>query len=430
MSANIPKTTLKRVVIIGGGFGGLQLAKKLDKNIFEVVLVDRCNYHQFQPLLYQVATSALEPGSIAFPFRKDFQHVRNLYFRLANLLSIDKERKIILTTIGEIEYDYLVLATGTTTNYFGMDRIRAAALPMKSIAEAMNLRNAILLNLEKALVSTDVQEIISLLTVVIVGGGATGVEIAGALAEMKSYVIPKDYPDLKGHDYRIILVEGTDRLLSCMSMASSENARLSLEKMGVELRLSCRVTDYVDGAVVLGDGEMVATQNLIWVSGVAVQPIEGLGPEVYGRGGRIKVNGFNMVDSNLFVIGDAALISEDAAFRSGHPQVAQVAIQQGERLANNLLMIERGLEPIPFRYNDKGSMATIGRNRAVVDLHKIHFTGFLAWAAWMLVHLLSILGMRNKVQTLLTWMWSYITYDQSLRLIFRPTQTSKSEENK
>lgn len=431
MSANIPKSNrYKRVVIVGGGFGGLKLAKALDKEVFEVVLIDQYNYHQFQPLLYQVASAGIEPGAIAFPFRKDFQQVANTYFRLATMLSVNPQAKSINTSIGEIEYDYLILATGTDTNYFGMERIRKAAMPMKSIAEAMNLRNSILLNLEAALTTTDDAAIERLLTVVVVGGGATGVEVAGAISEMKRYILPKDYPDLDSSRYRILLLEGSDRLLRNMSQQASRDSLRFLGQMGVEVRLSCRVVDYDDGAVVLDSGERIETENLIWVSGVAPRPTEGLATESYGRGGRIKVDQTNRVElyDNIYAIGDMCLMSGDMEFADGHPQVAQVAMQQGRCLAINLALIERGAAAVPFRYNDKGSMATVGRNRAVVDLRRVQLSGFVAWVIWMVIHLISLLGVRNKLEALTAWTWSYVTYDQSLRLIFRPTprNTDKS----
>lgn len=418
MSFNIAGTGKKRVVIVGGGFGGLKLANRLKNHNFQVVLIDKNNYHQFPPLLYQVASSGLESGSISFPFRKIFQKRKDVYFRLAEVKTVVKEQNIIQTSIGDLKYDYLILATGTTTNFFGNENIQKHALPMKTIEEALVLRNAILCNLEKATVTTDPAKRQALMNIVIVGGGATGVEISGVLSEMKRFVLPKDYPDLKQSSMNIYLIEGSPRLLSVMSEEASEHAEKFLEEMGVTIMLNKKVTDYQEGKVLLDDGSAIESQTLIWVSGVTATHFEQIGKEMTGRGGRILVNEFNQLpeSQNIFAIGDVCLQTEPD-FPNGHPQVAQVAIQQGNLLADNLINIENGLPLKPFHYKDLGTLATVGRNKAVADIKNIKFQGFFAWLIWLFIHLRSILGIKNKLVILIEWIWSYFTYDQSIRLI-------------
>ncbi|CAK7068657.1 MAG: NADH dehydrogenase [Parabacteroides sp.] len=418
MSFNIAGTGKKRVVIVGGGFGGLKLANRLKNRNFQVVLIDKNNYHQFPPLLYQVASSGLESGSISFPFRKIFQKRKDVYFRLAEVKAVVKEQNIIQTSIGDLKYDYLVLATGTTTNFFGNENIQKHALPMKTIEEALVLRNAILCNLEKATVTTDPAKRQALMNIVIVGGGATGVEISGVLSEMKRFVLPKDYPDLKQSSMNIYLIEGSPRLLSVMSEEASEHAEKFLEEMGVTIMLNKKVTDYQEGKVLLDDGSAIESQTLIWVSGVTATHFEQIGKEMTGRGRRILVNEFNQLpeSQNIFAIGDVCLQTEPD-FPNGHPQVAQVAIQQGNLLADNLINIENGQPLKPFHYKDLGTLATVGRNKAVADIKNIKFQGFFAWLIWLFIHLRSILGIKNKLVILIEWIWSYFTYDQSIRLI-------------
>lgn len=416
---NIPQTTKKRVVIIGGGFAGLNLANKLDSNLFQIVLVDKTNYHLFQPLLYQVATSGLEVSAITFPFRKGFQYKRDHYFRMATLQTIEPERNKIITSIGELEYDYLVIATGAETNFFGMKRIEEAALPMKSAGQAIVLRNHILRNIEKAVNIPDDVCPEALLNIVIVSGGASGVEVTGALLEMKRYILMKDYPELDISKVRIILIEGSDRLLRNMAPEASATAYNYLSKMSAEICLNEQVVDYDDGAVVLKSGNRILTDTLIWVSGVKSVRVGGLIETAYSSGGRLLVNPYNLINGyhNIYAIGDNCLQVHDDNYAKGHPQLAQVAIQQGKLLAENL---KRGLNSTPlkpFAYKDLGSMATIGRNCAVVEIRDLHFGGFIAWVMWLVVHLFSLLGAKNKVQTAINWCWSYFSYDQSLRVI-------------
>lgn len=418
MEIQIPRTRLKRVVIIGGGFGGITFAEHLDEKLFQVVLIDKYNYHQFQPLLYQVASSGLEPSSISFPFRKMFDKKKNFYFRLAEVTCIHSDQNRVETNIGTIDYDYLVIAAGTTTNFFGNEQIMTNAIPMKSVEEALSLRNTLLLNLEKALDCSDPKKRQGFLNVVIVGGGATGVEIAGAISEMKRYIIPKDYPDLKDSNMNIYLIEGTGKLLSNMTEESSATALKFLKKMGVKVVLNNLVVSYENGKVVMQSGREIKTETLIWVSGVTAERFGNLSPEVVGKGGRLLVNEYNQLKGyvNIFAIGDICLQNEED-YPMGHPQVAPVAIQQGKLLANNLKRMQKGNSLRLFRYNNQGTLATIGRNKAVADIKKIRLSGFPAWAVWMLVHLRSILGVKNKLMVLIDWIWNYVTYDQSQRFI-------------
>lgn len=418
MGFNIADTDKKRVVIIGGGFGGLKLANRLKGSHFQVVLIDKNNYHQFPPLLYQVASSGLESSSISFPFRKLFQKREDFYFRLAEVEAVIRERNLIRTSIGELRYDYLVIASGTVTNFFGNEVIQQKALPMKTIEEALILRNTLLTHFEKATVCTDPAEKQALMNIVIVGGGATGVEVSGVLAEMKHFVLPKDYPDLKQSEMNIYLVEGSPKLLSAMSEEASEHARRFLEEMGVTVMLQKKVVDYKDDKAILDDGSFITTKTVVWVSGVTATRFEQISNDELGRGGRILVDEYNRLagSSNVFAIGDVCLQTE-TDYPNGHPQVAQVAIQQGKLLAANLKRIESGLPLKPFHYKDLGTLATVGRNKAVADLHKVKLHGFIAWLVWMGVHLRSILGVKNKIMVLIEWIWSYFTYDQSIRLI-------------
>lgn len=420
MGCNIPKTDKKRVVIVGGGFGGLKLAQKLTNSNFQVVLVDKNNYHQFPPLIYQVASSGIEPSSIAFPFRRLFQKRKDFYFRLAQVRGILSDEKAIDTSIGKISYDYLVLAAGTTTNFFGNKEIEEASIPMKTLSESMGLRNAILDNLERALTCTSAKERQELLNVVIVGGGATGVEIAGALSEMKNFVLPKDYPDLPNSLMNIYLIESQPRLLAAMSEKSSANVLKYLRSMGVNVLLNQRVTDYKDHTAYINDGSAIATRTFIWVTGVAAQKVEGIPAESVSRGGRILVNEYNQVQGleDVYCIGDQCLMpNADPAWENGHPQLAQVAIQQGNLLASNLKCLEKGKTLKPFRYKNLGTMATVGRNKAVAEFAGMKMGGFFAWLMWLVVHLRSILGVRNKFIVFFNWMINYFSYGQSLRLI-------------
>jgi hypothetical protein len=421
MSINIPQSPLPRVVIAGGGFGGLKLAQELDSRHFQVILIDHHNYHQFPPLIYQVASSGLEPSSIAFPFRSALRKKTGFVFRLAEVQGVAPERNLLLTSVGEVKYDYLILACGGTTNFFGNDQIARHSLPMKTLYESMNLRNVLLQNIEKALVSDDEERRNALLTVAIVGGGPSGVEIAGALAEMKRYVLPKDYPYLDSSLFRIHLLDASPRLLQAMSERSSETAARGLREMGVEIHTGTMVSDYDGKTLRLSDGSEMKTRTVIWVSGIVANAVEGIQAEALGRGRRILVDEYNEVKglTNVFAIGDQCLMTADANYPNGHPQLAQVAIQQARLLARNLRARQEGKPLSPFHYKDLGSMATIGRNRAVAEIGGAKWGGFTAWMLWLVVHLRSILSVRNKVIVLLNWIWNYVTYDRSLRLILK-----------
>ena len=420
MAFNLPKTDKKRVVIVGGGFGGLKLANKLRNSDFQVVLVDRNNYHQFPPLIYQIASAGIEPSSISFPFRKIFQKRSNFFFRMAEVRSVFPEQNILQTSIGKVRYDYLVLAAGTTTNFFGNKNVEEHAIPMKNVSEAMGLRNALLENFERALTCASETERQELLNVVIVGGGATGVEVAGALSEMKNHVLPKDYPDMPSSLMNIYLIEAGTRLLPAMSEQTSQHVLNYLRKMGVNVLLNKMVTDYDHHRVILKDGSQIATRTFIWVSGVAAEKITNLDGEHLGRGARIIVDEHNRVKGfdNIFSIGDQCIMPEgDPNYPGGHPQLAQVAIQQGKLLARNLTALEKGKSLKPFRYRNLGAMATVGRNRAVAEFSTMKMAGFWAWIMWLVVHLRSILGIRNKSIVLFNWVWNYFSYAQSLRFI-------------
>ena len=411
----------KKIVIVGGGFGGIELAKKLNNQAVEITILDKHNYHTFQPLLYQVATGGLEADSIAFPIRKIFKGQKNLNFRVTEVYSVDAERRQLNTSIGMMQYDYLILATGSTSNFFGQAEIEENAMPMKSIPEALNLRSLILQHLEEALIATDKVLKSKLLNFVIVGGGPTGVETAGAIAELKKHVLHNDYPELDIDDVNIYLIEGSPELLGPMSKISQVKSQEFLEELGVTVYTNSRVQSYDGSILKLIDGREIYSATVIWSAGVKGVVIDGIAPERIVRGNRLQVNEFNQVlgYQDIFAIGDvAAMFSEE--YPNGHPGVAPVAIQQGKNLAKNLIRTVNGESMLPFKYFDKGAMATVGRNRAVVDINKIHFQGIFAWFTWMFVHLMTLVGFRNKLVVFVNWVWSYFSYDRGTRLIIRP----------
>lgn len=418
MEFNVPVTDKKRLVIVGGGFGGLTLAQRLGKSDFQIVLIDKNNYHQFPPLLYQVATAGLEAESISFPFRKIFQKQKNIYFRLAEVTAVVAEQNRIETSIGSLAYDYLVLAAGTVTNFFGNENIIRNSLPMKSIEEGLILKNKLLTNLEKVITCTDPGERQAYMNVVVVGGGATGVEVSGALSEMKRFILPKDYPDLKAEELNLYLIEGAPKLLGALSEEASMHTERFLNGMGVKILLNKKVVDYKDDIVYLEDGDTIPTKTLIWVSGVTAVSFDKIAKEQTGRGRRLLVDEYNRVQGtpNIFAIGDICLQTEKD-YPNGHPQVAQVAIQQGRLLAGNLIQLSKNKPMKAFHYRNLGSLATIGRNKAVADIHSFKLHGFTAWLVWLIVHLRSILGVKNKIFVLINWIWNYITYDLSMRFI-------------
>ena len=428
MSINIQRNQKKRVVIVGGGLGGLRLAEDLYGSGMQVVLIDKNNFHQFPPLIYQIASAGIDPSSISFPFRQIFRKRKDFYFRMAEARMVDTEKKILQTSIGKIDYDYLVLAAGATTNFFGNKNIEEWAIPMKTVPEAMGLRNALLSNFERALTCATEEERQELLNVVIVGGGATGVEIAGALSEMKRYVIPYDYPDMDSSLMHIYLIEAGDRLLAGMSQDSSKKAYDFLKSMGVDIQFGKMVTDYREHKVIMKDGTEIPTRTFLWVSGIRANAMPGISEDHLGRGFRFKVDQFNRIPglNDVFAIGDQCLQTTDPAYPNGHPQVAQVAIQQAKNLAKNIKRINEGHADdnslTPFKYNNLGSMATIGRNKAVVEIGKFRSQGFFAWILWLVVHLRSILGVKNKMMVLLNWLWKYVSYNDSIRMITYATK--------
>jgi NADH dehydrogenase len=412
----------KRIVILGAGFAGLQLARHLSNTPYDITLIDRYNYHQFQPLFYQVATARIEPSSISFPLRKIFQRKKNIHIRLAEVKEINSRENKVLTNIGEYEYDYLVVATGCTTNFFGNKQIEELAFPMKSTTEAMALRNRILLNFEDAFNAND-HEMAKIMNLVVVGGGPTGVELAGALAEMKKNVLPKDYPDMDFSRLNVYLLEGSPVILGPMSDASHKKSRLYLEQLGVQVWTEAIVEQYDGVTVRLKDGRNIVTRNLIWAAGVSGNLPGGFSPETVQRGNRVKVDRFNKVEGtdNIFAVGDIAYM-ETPKYPKAHPQVANVAINQAKLLGKNFKNLLHGKAWTEFEYKDPGSMATVGKRKAVVDLPSFSFQGQLAWFTWMFLHLMLILSVRNKLFIFINWAISYFTNDTTLRLVLLPTQ--------
>lgn len=419
---NIPQSDYPRIVIVGGGFAGIALAKKLKNKPVQVVLLDKHNYHTFQPLLYQVATGGLEAGSIAYPIRKVVHEYKNFYFRLCHVNDINTKNNKIIADIGELRYDYLVIATGSKTNYFGNKEIERNSIAMKTIPQSLNIRSLILENFEQALLTDDEHERNALINFVLVGGGPTGVELAGALAEMKNAILQKDYPDLDISKMQINLIQSGDRILNTMSEKSSSAAEKYLKNLGVNVLKNIRVTSY-DGRTISTNTDVVLeTATLIWTAGVQGAIVNGLpASSLMEKVERIKVNEYNQVIGfpNIFAIGDIAMMATEE-YPQGHPMVAQPALQQGRLLGENIIKLIQNQEMKPFHYNDKGSMATIGRNKAVVDLPNYHFYGVFAWFVWMFVHLFSLIGFKNKAVVFLNWLYNYIRFDREGRLIVRP----------
>lgn len=414
----------KRIVVVGGGFAGLNFVKYIDKSRFDVILVDRNNYNSFPPLFYQIASSGLGPDSICFPFRREFSKgkARGVEFHIGEIESIDLSARKLKTQYEALSYDYLVIAAGTTNNFFGNDRLVDSVYTLKSTAQAMRCRDEILDRLERASICDDPEERRRLLSFTVVGGGPAGVEIAGALGEMKKYILPRNYPSIPAEDVRITLLEGTGALLGAMSQKSQDDALHYLGQLMVDIHLGTIMKDYRDNTVTLSDGRSFDSGMVIWTAGIKGVDIPTSGGVLpIGKGARIKVDDFNRVngfEDSLFALGDICVMITDG-YPYGHPQLAQVAIQQGRNLAKNL---NRGDFLYRFVYKDKGTMATIGRNRAVTDIKKTHMRGFIAWLAWMFIHLISILGMRNKISVLIDWIWGYCNYGTSLRLLLYPAR--------
>lgn len=410
---------LQHIVIIGGGFAGLNLAKELDKNKFRVTILDKNNFHSFPPLFYQIASSGLEPSSISFPFRREMRRLKNTNYHFGEVLEIDSKNSTVRTQFETIKYDQLVIASGTTNNFFNQPELKEKVHTLKSTAEAIRLRNEILDRLERACITTDRERRRQLLSFVVVGGGPSGVEVAGALGEMKRYILNKEYPEIDIDDVRVILIEGTDRFLRTMSERASHDAKVYLGHLMIETRLNCMMKSYENNVLHLSTGEEIYCETLIWTAGTTGNKINGISDDSITRGNRYivdsncKIKGYD----NIYALGDIAYL-EDESHPNGYPQVAQVAIQQAKHLAKQL---NTGADTA-FKYVDKGSMATIGRNRAVCDLKFAYLYGRPAWATWMFIHLISILGMRNKVNVLINWVWAYLFYTTSLRLLIRPVK--------
>ena len=423
-----------RVIILGGGFGGLKTAMCLDgKKDFEVLLIDRFNYHQFQPLFYQVATAGLDASNISFPLRKAFHNSKNVRIRIADIIEVRTAENRVTTSSGDYEYDILVIATGAATNFFGNAGISANALPMKSTVESLRLRHHIIQNFENALEQSDPEILRDLLTIVIVGGGPTGVELAGAIAEMKNWVLPKDYPELDISQMKIYLIEGLDKLLAVMSPESSDRSTRYLKELGVNVITNAMVQDYDGKQLLLKDGKKIGTRTVIWAAGIKGNVPHGIPATAVVRGNRIVVDEFNQVKGfdNIYAIGDIAYM-ETSDYPNGHPQVAPVAIDQAKLLSKNL--IRRSLDQLlkPFAYHHKGSMATVGRHKAVADIPKpeMQIGGFAAWFAWLVLHLFQIVGVKNRWFVFMNWIYNYFTFDQSLRLIFHEFYTPQDVEKK
>ena len=426
---NLPKSKYPRLIIIGGGFGGVALVKSVKNLNLQVVLFDKRNYHTFQPLLYQVSSSGLEPDSIAYPLRKIIKNNANCHFRMAQVSAIDTVNSLIQTDIGDITFDYLVIATGSQTNFFGNKEIESHAMRMKTIPQALNIRSLILENLEEANITEDAEKRKTLLNFVIAGAGPTGVELSGAFAELKNNILNKDYPELDINEVQIHLIEGEDRVLPPMSAQASKKAEAFLRELGVQLHFNTRVESYNGHEVKTNTGVTFKTETFIWSAGVTGAPVKGLKAEaLVEKANRYKVNTFNQVEGyeHIFAIGDIALM-ESSDYPRGLPMVAQPAIQQGKHLSKNLKNILSNKPLKPFHYFDKGTMATIGRNKAVVDLGRFKFAGFFAWFVWMFIHLWFLVGFRNRIVTFFNWTYNYINFDKAARLIIRPFKEKRQE---
>lgn len=418
---NIPETKQPRIVIVGGGFGGVNLAKQLKDLPVQVVLLDRNNYHLFQPLLYQVSTAGLEPDSIAFPLRAIFRKQKNLEFRMAEVTGIRPEENILETGIGEIHYDHLIFATGSNTNFFGNKGIEANAIGMKSLIEAVQIRNYVVKQFEESLLMSNPDDVRAKLNFVMVGGGPTGVELAGAFAELRKYIMPKDYPSIPQDMMNVYLIEASPRVLNSFSEETSRKTLAALQDLGVRVMTGTGVKEYDGKVITLSTGEQIATQSLLWAAGVRGIPVKGIPQDIILPNGRILVNEFNQVKgfTNVYAIGDIAQMTNDPKFPKGYPMVAQVAIQQGVNLAANLKLQMKNKPMKGFTYKDLGSMATIGRNRAVAEFAGMKLSGYFAWIVWMIVHLMSLMGFRNKLVVFINWFYRYFTFERGTRIIIK-----------
>jgi len=426
MKIPFPENNLKKVVVVGGGFGGIEFVKKLDTQKFSVIIIDEHNYHTFQPLLYQVATGGLEPDSVAYPIRKIFRRKKNVFFRIAKALEVLPKENILKTSIGDIEYDHLVIATGSTTNFFGDKNLQENCLTLKSVTDALDIRSFLLQNFEQALLATTEEEKKSLMNVVIVGGGPTGVEVAGAVSELKKHVLPHDYPELDLSLTGITIVEAAGKVLASMSEEASSKAKKFLEKMGVHIMLNTSVKKFNGTEITLSNGKVLNTRSVIWTAGVMGKTFPGISNDVIVKGNRMQVDSFNRIKGyeNIFAIGDVSSMQTEE--RKPDPMLAPVAMQQAKNLASNLNK-NSSEQWKPFHYFDKGTMATVGRNKAVVDLKFWKFQGLFAWFTWLFIHLILLVGYRNKIVVLINWIWNYFSYDRAIQLIIRPFK-NKSEK--
>ncbi|MBK7035190.1 MAG: NAD(P)/FAD-dependent oxidoreductase [Bacteroidetes bacterium] len=424
MTYRYDDTSLPKIVIIGGGFAGLELVKRLNNKPYRVTLLDKNNFHTFQPLLYQIASAGLTAESIAYPFRRKIGQYPNIIFRMATVEKIDPQTQKVITDVGDFEYDHLIIASGAVTNFYGNTAIEKVSFTLKSVQEALDMRSAILHKFERAIISDSTAEQKQRMNFIIVGGGPTGVELAGALAEIRKNVLPHDYRELKGENMEIHLIEGSGRLLAAMSEKASRLAKKYLESDGVKVWLNALVQNFDGDELLLSNGEKIKTDNIIWAAGVKGATIDGISAESIVRGGKYQTDAFNRIKnySNIYAIGDIAFMTEDKNFPNGHPGVAQVAIQQASNLANNFIRLNRKKELKPFKYKNKGNMATIGRHKAVVDLPFYSFGGYLAWYIWMFIHLMALVGFRNRFMVFMNWMWNYFSYDRALRIIVEPEE--------
>lgn len=416
----LSSTKKEHIIIVGGGFAGINFAKRVNKKKYDVTLLDRNNFHSFPPLFYQIASSGLDAGSISFPFRREMRKMKNINFNIGEVKNVDTKAQTVTTQFETLHYDHLVIAAGTTNNFFGMNNLRDSVYTLKSTAESLRLKNELLDRLERASICKDEKQRRQLLSFVVIGAGPTGVEIAGAIGEMKKYILHREYPEISKDDITITLIEGSDRVLRTMSPISSQKAYEYLGHLMVDVKLNLTMTKYENNIVTLSNGEEIYCETLIWTAGITGETIHGFDKEVFGPGNRFIVDDYNKVKGfdNIYALGDIAFLTSPI-FTRGYPQMAQVAIQQAVNLAKNL---NEDVFKFPFKYKDKGSMATVGRNRAVADLKTFHLYGRPAWMSWMFIHLISLLGMRNKLSVLINWVWAYFTYSTSLRLLVRPSK--------
>jgi NADH:ubiquinone reductase (H+-translocating) len=421
-----------KLVIIGAGFGGINLVEGLKDSNYDVTIIDKNNFHNFQPLLYQVASGALSPDAITYPVRRMIQGSDNVHFAMAEVLYVDSKNNQVVTSAGIFTYDYLCIATGAKTNFFGNSAFEENSLSLKSIEDALSIRNHILETFEHAENAARISKENKPINFVVIGGGPTGVELAGAIAEIKTNYVPKDFKEIRNGEINIYLVEASDRLLSAMSEVSSASVKKYLEKLGVNIKLNMPVESYDGKEVIFKSGEKLETEHVIWAAGVKGRSVEGLEAAQIMRGNRYKVDAFNRVEGfdNVFALGDIALMTSDKSYPNGHPMIATPAVQQGKHLAKNLIRLSKNKSFVPFKYFDPGTMATVGRNKAVIEVMGIKMQGFVAWLSWLFLHLMYLAGFRNRLVVFVNWMWNYVTFRNAVRVIINPDKTLKARKNK